>query len=91
MPDAIRQGNIGTVAQTGDRLPPIRVGRTGDPILPSAYDYYACSKVETERIVAESGRKNWISLRQTFILAFYLDHMPIMFHQSDLEESIIYP
>ncbi|MFN2145112.1 MAG: NAD(P)-dependent oxidoreductase, partial [Anaerolineales bacterium] len=47
----------------------------------SAYDYYACSKVEAERIVAESGLKNWVSLRQTFILAFYLDHMPIMFHQ----------
>ncbi len=80
-PDAIRLVNIGTVAQTGDRLPPIHVGRTGDPILPSAYDYYACSKIEAERIVAESGLKNWVSLRQTFILAFYLDHMPIMFHQ----------
>jgi nucleoside-diphosphate-sugar epimerase len=80
-PDAICLVNVGTVAQTGDRLPPIHVGRTGDPILPSAYDYYACSKVEAERIVAESGLKHWVSLRQTFILAFYLDHMPIMFHQ----------
>ena len=80
-PDAVRLVNIGTVAQTGDRLPPIHIGRTGDPVLPSAYDYYACSKVEAERIVAESGLKNWVSLRQTFILAYYIDHMPIMFHQ----------
>jgi nucleoside-diphosphate-sugar epimerase len=80
-PDDIRLVNIGTVAQTGDRLPPIHVGRTGDPILPSAYDYYACSKAEAEGIVAESGLRYWVSLRQTFILAFYLDHMPIMFHQ----------
>ena len=80
-PDTVRLVNIGTVAQTGDRLPPIHVGRIGDPILPSAYDYYACSKIEAERIVAESGLKHWVSLRQTFILAFYLDHMPIMFHQ----------
>lgn len=80
-PDAVRLVNIGTVAQTGDRLPPIHIGRTGDPVLPSAYDYYACSKTEAERIVAESGLKHWVSLRQTFILAFYLDHMPIMFHQ----------
>ncbi|MBN2045362.1 MAG: NAD(P)-dependent oxidoreductase [Anaerolineales bacterium] len=80
-PDAVRLVNIGTVAQTGDRLPPIHIGRVGDPVLPSAYDYYACSKAEAERIVAESGLKYWVSLRQTFILSFSLDHMPIMFHQ----------
>ena len=80
-PDAVRLVNIGSVAQTGDRLPPIHIGRIGDPILPSAYDYYACSKVEAERIVAESGLKYWVSLRQTFILTFNLDHIPIMFHQ----------
>lgn len=28
---------IGTVAQTGDRLPPIHWGRVGDPIKPSIY------------------------------------------------------
>jgi nucleoside-diphosphate-sugar epimerase len=79
-PDAVKLVNIGTVAQTGDRLPPIHVGRTGDPVLPSAYDYYACTKIEAERIVAESGLKNWVSLRQTFILTGQTSPLPIMFH-----------
>ena len=36
---------IGTVAETGDRMPPIHWGRVGDPIKPSMFDYYAVSKV----------------------------------------------
>ena len=32
---------IGTVAETGDRMPPIHWGRVGDPIKPSMFDYYA--------------------------------------------------
>ena len=36
---------IGTVAETGERLPPIHWGRVGDPIKPSMFDYYAVSKV----------------------------------------------
>lgn len=59
---------IGTVAQTGDRMPPIHWGRVGDPIKPSIFDYYAVSKVAAERLVIESGLKYWVSLRQTGIL-----------------------
>lgn len=48
---------IGTVAETGDRMPPIHWGRVGDPIKPSMFDYYAVSKVAAERLVIESGLK----------------------------------
>lgn len=60
--------SIGTVAETGDRMPPIHWGRVGDPIKPSMYDYYAVSKVAAERLVVESGLKYWVSLRQTGIM-----------------------
>lgn len=60
--------NIGTVAETGDRMPPIHWGRVGDPIKPSVHDYYAVSKIAAERAVIESGLKYWVSLRQTGIL-----------------------
>lgn len=79
-PDSIKLVNIGTVAETGDRLPPIHVGRTGDPIMPSVFDSYAVSKVAAERIVAESGLRYWVSLRQTFILSLANQPSPIMFH-----------
>ncbi|MEN8241074.1 MAG: NAD-dependent epimerase/dehydratase family protein [Chloroflexota bacterium] len=79
-PDTVKLVNIGTVAETGDRLAPIHVGRTGDPVLPSVFDYYACTKIEAERIVAESGLKYWVSLRQTFILTTETKPVPIMFH-----------
>lgn len=59
---------IGTVAETGDRMPPIHWGRVGDPIKPSMYDYYAVSKIAAERYVIESGFKYWVSLRQTGII-----------------------
>lgn len=59
---------IGTVAETGDRMPPIHWGRVGDPIKPSMFDYYAVSKVAAERLVIESGLKKWVSLRQTGIM-----------------------
>ena len=82
-PDAVRLVNIGSVAMTGDRLYPIHVGRTGDPLKPSIYDAYACSKIDAERLVAESGLKHWVSCRQTFIAVpdtlALMD--PIMFHQ----------
>jgi nucleoside-diphosphate-sugar epimerase len=72
----IRQGKkdtykfvyIGTVAETGDRMPPIHWGRVGDPIKPSMFDYYAVSKVASERYVIESGLRYWASLRQTGII-----------------------
>ena len=59
---------IGTVAETGDRMPPIHWGRVGDPIKPSMYDYYAVSKIAAERYVIESSLKYWVSLRQTGIM-----------------------
>jgi len=82
-PDSIKLVNIGSVAMTGDRLPPIHLGRVGDPLKPSIYDSYALSKIAAERIVIESGLRYWVSLRQTFIalpnLLSLLD--PIMYHQ----------
>ena len=80
--DSIKVVYIGTVAQTGDRNIPTHWGRTGDPIQISVYDHYALSKTIAERILAESGLKYWVSLRQTGIL--YPDILknmdPIMFH-----------
>ncbi len=82
-PDRIKLVNIGSVAMTGDRLYPIHVGRTGDPMKPSIYDAYACSKIDAEQLVAESGLKYWVSCRQTFIAVpdtlALMD--PIMYHQ----------
>jgi len=82
-PDAIKLVSVGTVAATGDRLPPIHWGRTGDPLQPSVFDMYGCSKIAAERTVAESGLKYWVSSRQTFIAIADLTSLmdPIMFHQ----------
>lgn len=73
---------IGTVAETGDRMPPIHWGRVGDPIKPSVFDYYAVSKVAAERYVIESGLKYWVSLRQTGIIGKAMASIvdAIMFH-----------
>ncbi|MEL7608950.1 MAG: NAD(P)-dependent oxidoreductase [Bacillota bacterium] len=73
---------IGTVAETGDRMPPIHWGRVGDPIKPSVYDYYAVSKVASERLVIESGLKRWVSLRQTGIIGPKMNEIDdaIIFH-----------
>lgn len=66
--DKVKLVSIGTVAETGDRMPPIHWGRVGDPIKPSMFDYYAVSKVAAERLLIESGLKYWVSLRQTGIM-----------------------
>ena len=73
---------IGTVAETGDRMPSIHWGRVGDPIKPSMFDYYAVSKVAAERLVIESGLKYWVSLRQTGIIGRAMSEIndAIMFH-----------
>lgn len=73
---------IGTVAETGDRMPPIHWGRVGDPIKPSMFDYYAVSKIAAERYVIESGLKYWVSLRQTGIIGKAMASIvdAIMFH-----------
>jgi nucleoside-diphosphate-sugar epimerase len=74
---------IGSVAEYGDRLAPIYRIRTGDPLKPSIYDFYATTKIAAERVVIESGLRYWASLRQTYIALprtlTLLD--PIMFHQ----------
>lgn len=81
-PDKVKVVYIGTVAQTGDRNYPTHWGRTGDPIQISVYDHYAISKTIAEQILAESGLRYWVSLRQTGIL--YPDILknmdPIMYH-----------
>mgnify|MGYP003300411869 FL=1 len=81
-PDKIKVVYIGTVAQTGDRNYPTHWGRTGDPIQISVYDHYAISKTVAEQLLAESGLRYWVSLRQTGIL--YPDILknmdPIMYH-----------
>lgn len=64
-PDAIKFAYVGTVAETGDRPVPVNWGRCGDPINPSAHDYYAMSKVFSELSVFDSGLKHWVSIRQT--------------------------
>ena len=74
---------IGTVAETGDRMPPIHWGRIGDPIKPAVFDYYAVSKTAAERHIVESGIPKWVSLRQTGIIGPVMADIedPIMFHQ----------
>lgn len=81
-PDKVKAVYIGTVAETGDRNPPIHWARTGDPIKISVYDHYAISKTKAEAIFAESGLKYWVSLRQSGILypAILKNMDPIMFH-----------
>ncbi|MDL2235141.1 NAD(P)-dependent oxidoreductase [Christensenellaceae bacterium OttesenSCG-928-L17] len=72
---------IGTVAETGDRMPPIHWGRVGDPLKPSVYDYYAVSKIAAERYVIECGLPRWVSLRQTGIIG------PVM---AGIEDAIMF-
>lgn len=73
---------IGSVAQMGDRREPLHWGRAGDPICVSAYDHYGITKVLAERIITDSGIKQWVSLRQSGILypAILKNYDPIMFH-----------
>jgi len=82
-PDRIRMVYIGSVAVYGDRLPPIHVGRTGDPVVPSVFDFYALTKIKAELAVMQSRIKHRVSLRQTFIMIPDLFSLqdPIMFHQ----------
>lgn len=80
--DHTRLVYIGTVAQTGSRNPPIHWGRAGDPIKISAFDHYAVTKTQAEAIVAESGIRRWVSLRQSGMAHYDLWRLfdPIMFH-----------
>lgn len=82
-PEHIRLVYVGSVAEYGDRLPPVHVGRTGDPVMPSLFDHYAISKVKGELAVMQSKIKHRVSLRQTFIMIPGLFSLtdPIMYHQ----------
>lgn len=81
-PDRVKFVYIGSVAQTGNRPPPIHWGRVGDPIKISTFDTYALSKTIAERIVVDSGLKHWVSIRQTGIarLSASATLDPILFH-----------
>ena len=74
---------ISSVAIYGDRLAPIYWIRTGDPLKPSVYDFYATTKIRAERAVIESGLKYWVSIRQTYIgIPDAMSLMdPILYHQ----------
>ncbi len=81
--DSVAVVYIGSVSQYGSRAVPLHWGRCGDPMIASVGDYYALSKIEAERILAESGLKRWVSLRQTGILCPELllkGADPITFH-----------
>lgn len=83
-PDHIRMVYISSVAVYGERLPPLHVGRTGDPVIPSIYDNYAISKINAELAVMQFRIRHRVTLRQTFIMIPQLFSLmdPIMFHQS---------
>ncbi len=77
---------IGSVAQTGSRPPPLHWGRVGDPMFPSVFDRYACSKIRAERLLVDSPVRRWLWLRQTAIAypALVADVSgldPILYHQ----------
>ena len=80
--DDIRLVYIGTVAETGSRNAPIHWGRTGDPICTGFNGHYAGTKAKGEAIVAESGLKHWVSIRQTGMAHYdmWKTQGPIMFH-----------
>jgi nucleoside-diphosphate-sugar epimerase len=80
--DAIRLVYIGTVAETGDRSPPIHWGRTGDPIKVGRHGHYAVTKAQGEAVVAESGLRYWVSLRQSGMAHYdmWKTSGPIVFH-----------
>ena len=80
--DDIRVVYIGSVAQCGDRMPPVHWGCAGEPVYASKYDKYSVSKCEAERIIADSGIKSWVSLRQTGILypGIFKQLNPVVFH-----------
>lgn len=81
--DNVKLVYIGSVAQTAHRHEPHHWGRTGDPILAAQFDNYAISKIKAELVIAESGLKKWVSLRQSGILhkgLIYKGSDPISFH-----------
>lgn len=82
--DEIKFVEIGTVAEYGNRTYQHLWGRVGDPLIVSAFDFYACTKLRAERHIIESGLKYWVSLRQSGILYdnFMMNNLNdgLMFH-----------
>lgn len=76
--DNVKVVYIGSVAQTSNHNPPLHWGRIGDPVMAAKYDFYGVSKILAEWLLAESGLKYWVSLRQTGIL-----HKGLIFKGSD--------
>jgi nucleoside-diphosphate-sugar epimerase len=66
--DRIKVVYIGSVAQMGHKDAPNHFSCAGDRMNPALFDHYAVSKIMAEQIIAESGLKYWVSLRQTGIL-----------------------
>ena len=66
--ERIHYVHTGTVAETGNRAVGIHMGRVGDPLNPSVFDYYAVTKIAGERLALESNLRYWVSLRMTFIM-----------------------
>ncbi len=82
--DKIKFIEIGTVAEYGNRDFSHPWGRVGDPLIVSAFDFYACTKLRAERHIIESGLAYWVSLRQSGILYdnFMMNNLNdgLMFH-----------
>ncbi|MDE6559424.1 MAG: NAD-dependent epimerase/dehydratase family protein, partial [Muribaculaceae bacterium] len=76
--DEVRVVYIGSVSQYGQRSQPFHWGRIGDPLRIATFDSYALSKNLAERMLANSGLKHWVSLRQTGIM-----HPGILMKASD--------
>ncbi|BAL88168.1 putative NAD-dependent epimerase/dehydratase [Actinoplanes missouriensis 431] len=58
---------VGSVAETGDRNPPVHWGRVGDPLRVSHFDEYGQTKIIAERLLVDSGLPRWAWVRQTGI------------------------
>ena len=82
----IKLVHISTVALYGNRDYHHIWCRMGDPLLPSAYDYYSTSKLAAERYVLEADLPNWVVLRQTAVYHkyFLINNLfdGLMFHTS---------
>lgn len=83
-PGAVGLVGVGSVAQTGNRNPPVHWGRVGDPLRVSQYDVYGQTKVVAERMLVDSGLPRWAWLRQTGILHTGIVGMrdPILTHST---------
>lgn len=81
--DKIKFIYFGSVAQTGDRLPPYHWGQIKDPIHPVKYDCYALTKTLAEYELVESNLKYWVALRLSGVISKNMlkTRDSIIFHQ----------